>query len=223
MTRVLVYSAALVVFLAATAMTFSSIFLPNWVSYTITTHPPPLHTNAVLRRTIGLHTSCTTSQKHLHFPDFEQGPDDDDNIPNTFICTDFPTAQDCKGDDRYFCSMWRSVAWLMSFAAILELATTLAFITILAGGKQKRERGWKLLCFLLMLVASVQCASMAIVAYLYDNDTERFFVGWRLDTSFVLCTVSWSIAVLSATCIALSTFIFPAEGGYELIPSERSL
>lgn len=57
-------------------------------------------------------------------------------------------------------------------------------------------------------------------AYLFDND-DRFFVGWKLDKSWILCTVSWSIAVLSAAFISLSAFIFPSEGGYELIPSER--
>jgi hypothetical protein len=58
-------------------------------------------------------------------------------------------------------------------------------------------------------------------AYLYDNDDVRFFIGWKLDKSWILCIVSWSIAVLSAAFISLSAFIFPLEGGYELIPSER--
>jgi len=71
-----------------------------------------------------------------------------------------------------------------------------------------------------MLVGIVQCAGMAIVAYLFDND-DRFFVGWKLDKSWILCTVSWSIAVVSAALISLSAFVFSSEGGYELIPSER--
>jgi hypothetical protein len=59
-----------------------------------------------------------------------------------------------------------------------------------------------------------------IQAYVFDTD-DRFFVGWKLDKSWILCTVSWSIAVLSAAFISLSAFVFPSEGGYELIPSER--
>jgi MFS superfamily sulfate permease-like transporter len=51
----------------------------------------------------------------------------------------------------------------MSFAAVLELVTLVAYCVVIAGGKQKRETGWKVLCFLLMLVGIVQCASMAIV------------------------------------------------------------
>jgi len=47
-------------------------------------------------------------------------------------------------------------------------------------------------------------------------------VGWKLDKSWILCTASWSIAVLSAGFISLSAFVFPSEDGYELIPSERS-
>jgi len=109
----------------------------------------------------------------------------------------------------------------MSFAAVLELATLVAYVVVIMGGKQKRETGWRILVFMLMLVGVVQCASMAIVAYLFDYD-DRFFVGWKLDKSWILCTVSWSIAVLSAAFISLSAFVFPSEGGYELIPSERS-
>lgn len=108
----------------------------------------------------------------------------------------------------------------MSFAAVLELATMVAYLVVILGGKQKRETGWKVLAFMLLLVGAVQCASMTIVSYLFDND-DKFFVGWKLDTSWILCTVSWSIAVLSAGFISLSAYIFPPEGGYELIPSER--
>lgn len=108
----------------------------------------------------------------------------------------------------------------MSFAAVLDLVTLVAYMVIILGGRQKREVGWKVMVVLLMVVAVAQCASMAIVAYLFDND-DRFFVGWKLDTGFVLCTVSWSIAALSAGFIAISAYVFPSEGGYELIPSER--
>ena len=51
----------------------------------------------------------------------------------------------------------------MSFAAVLELVTLVAYIVVLLGGKQKREVGWKVLAFMLMLVGVVQCAAMAIV------------------------------------------------------------
>ena len=125
---------------------------------------------------------------------------------------------------------------MMSFAAVLELATLVAYLVVLIGGKQKRETGWKVLAFLLVVVGVLQCASMAIVvcfascpysevlmasqAYLFDYD-DRFFEGWKLDTAWILCTVSWSIAILSAAFITLSAYVFPSEGGYELIPSER--
>ena len=56
-------------------------------------------------------------------------------------------------------------------------------------------------------------------AYLYDND-DRFFPGWRLDTSWILCTVSWSVMVLLAAGIVAAALLMPSEGGYELIPAE---
>lgn len=51
----------------------------------------------------------------------------------------------------------------MSFAVVLEGMTLIAYVVILAGGKQKRERGWKVLCGLHLLVAAFQCAGMAII------------------------------------------------------------
>jgi hypothetical protein len=45
----------------------------------------------------------------------------------------------------------------------LELATIVAYLIVIAGGKQKRETGWRVLAFLLVLVGVVQCGAMAIV------------------------------------------------------------
>lgn len=52
---------------------------------------------------------------------------------------------------------------MVYFATILELATIVAYVVVIAGGKQKRETGWKVVVFLLVLVAALQCASMSIV------------------------------------------------------------
>lgn len=154
MTRVIVYSAALVAFVAgklclplpspsitdhpstATAMTFTSIFVPKWITWDVD------GSTGHFQKTIGLHRSCTSvGNKCHHFPQYE----------------------DCHGTDRYFCSMWRSVGFMMSFAAVLELVTIVAYGVVILGGKQKRERGWKILTFMLMLVGITQCAAMAIV------------------------------------------------------------
>jgi len=194
MTRSFVYYTALVAFVAATAMTFAAIFIPDWITYSVNSP-----SGGRYEKSIGLHRSCSSTSNS---------------------CIHFPQKEDCHGSDRYFCSMWRSVGFLMSFAAVLELGTIVAYVIIIGGGRQKRETGWKVLAFMLMLVGIVQCAGMAIVAYLFDND-DRFFVGWKLDKSWILCTVSWSIAVVSAALISLSAFVFSSEGGYELIPSER--
>jgi hypothetical protein len=109
---------------------------------------------------------------------------------------------------------------MMSFACVLSLATLVAFIVVILGGKQQRENGWVVLTSMLSLVGLIECACMAIVAYLFDND-ERFFPGWELDKSFIFCTVSWSVAILSAVAISLAAYILPPEDGYELIPSEQ--
>jgi hypothetical protein len=56
-------------------------------------------------------------------------------------------------------------------------------------------------------------------AHLYDND-DRFFPGWKLDTSWILCTVSWSVMILLAGIISSTALLLPPEGGYELIPQQ---
>jgi formate hydrogenlyase subunit 3/multisubunit Na+/H+ antiporter MnhD subunit len=59
--------------------------------------------------------------------------------------------------------MWRTVGFLMSFTIVIEGMTLIAYLVILAGGKQKRESGWKILSTLLLLAGLVQCAGMALI------------------------------------------------------------
>lgn len=61
----------------------------------------------------------------------------------------------------------------MSFAVVMEGMTLIAYVVIIAGGKQKRESGWKILCGLHLLVAALQCAGMAIIVRVYQNLYER--------------------------------------------------
>ncbi|KAI9887179.1 MAG: hypothetical protein M1823_001006 [Watsoniomyces obsoletus] len=191
MTRRIVYGACMAVFLAASVLTVVAIVIPRWISWDTTTND-----GNRIHYTYGLHKRCSSL---------------------TQSCEYFPQYDDCHGPDRYFCSMWRSVGFLMSFAVVLEGMTLVAYITILAGGRQKRESGWTVLSFLLLLTGCVQCTAMAIVAFLFDND-DRFFVGWKLDTSWIFCTVSWSILVVSGAAIVASAWLLSSEGGYELIP-----
>ncbi len=147
----------------------------------------------------------------------------------------------------------------MSFAVVLEGMTLIAYMVILAGGKQKREAGWGVLSGLHVVCAVLQCAGMAIIvssffvchwrrsgkqsdgslsalyewrsrltyvklcfcqAYLYDND-DRFFPGWKLDVSWILCTISWGVTLLLGAGISAAAVLLPSEGGYELIPHEE--
>ncbi|KAF2247811.1 hypothetical protein BU26DRAFT_457762 [Trematosphaeria pertusa] len=137
----------------------------------------------------------------------------------TGACHPFPQASDCS-KDKYFCSMWRTVGFLISFDVVIELCTLVAFCVIIAGGVQRRTAGYMVLCALLLFGGIVQCAGMAIVAFLYDHH-ERFFEGWYLDASWSLCTASWSILVLTSLGIAASAFYLPAEGDYELVPDRQ--
>ena len=86
--------------------------------------------------------------------------------------------------------MWRSVGFLMSFAIVLEGMTFIAYLVILAGGKQKRESGWKVLSGLHFIVGALQLAGMAIIVSLpmkpknpssrEDILRQRYFSGISL-------------------------------------------
>ncbi|OQE28752.1 hypothetical protein PENSTE_c003G02000 [Penicillium steckii] len=193
LTKTIVYSGTLVIFLAAFALTISSIVIPRWVSYH---SEKPAH-----HYSYGLHRRCSSL---------------------TDTCESFPQQDDCHGDDRYFCSMWRSVGFLMSFAVVLEGMSIVTYIIILGGGKRLRENGWRILSILIVLSALIQAGGMSIVAYLFDNE-DRFFVGWQLDQSWVFCTVSWCISLFCAGAIIVAARILPSEGGYELIPDHDEL
>ncbi|KND86657.1 hypothetical protein TOPH_08705 [Tolypocladium ophioglossoides CBS 100239] len=193
MTRVSVYSAALVACVAATAMIVASIATPNWVSYSVTTAQ-----GETFEKHIGLHKSCS----NLDAP----------------ACRDFPYAELCQaGEERYFCSMWRTVGFMASLAAILCLAGLVGFAVILRGGKYKRETGWPFVGGMLSLVAVVEFVMISIVAYLFENDDQFTVPGWNLDFSWYLSTVSAALCLLAAAGLAVSAYLLPPEEGYEFL------
>lgn len=119
-------------------MTLTSIISPSWVSYTVQSP-----TGGTVTDTIGLHRRCTSS---------------------TGACSKFPEESRCEGEGgRSFCSMWRTTGFLMSFAVVAELAAVVGFMIIMAGGKVKRQGGWKVLGGLLVAVAAAQFVGMAVV------------------------------------------------------------
>lgn len=55
---------------------------------------------------------------------------------------------------------------------------------------------------------------------MYDHD-ERFFPGWKLDLSWVLCTISWTCLGFTAVGIGAAKYALPDEGGYELLRDDE--
>ncbi|KAJ5482642.1 hypothetical protein N7475_001454 [Penicillium sp. IBT 31633x] len=188
LTKTIVYTATLVLFLASFGLTVSSIVIPKWVSY----HSE----NPANHYSYGLHRRCSSL---------------------TDTCESFPQREDCHGEDRYFCSMWRSVGFLMSFAVVVQGMSVVAYLVILSGGKRVRENAWGVLSLMIGLSAIIQAAGMSIVAYLYDNE-DRFFIGWKLDQSWVFCLISSCFSLFCAGTVVVAGKILPSEGGYELIP-----
>ncbi|KAH7149637.1 hypothetical protein B0J13DRAFT_621475 [Dactylonectria estremocensis] len=192
MTRVSVYTTALVAFAASTIMTVASIWMPNWVSYSVTTT-----SGGTVEKHIGLHRSCSNL----------------DDPP----CRNFPYKELCQDEERYFCSMWRTVGFMASFSTILCLAGLVSFAVILGGGKYKRETGWPFVGAMLTLVSAVEFATISIVAYLFENDDQFTIPGWNLDVSFYLGTTSAAISILTAVGLVLSAYLLPPEEGYDFL------
>ena len=116
--------------------------------------------------------------------------------------------------------MWRSVGFLMSFAVVLEGMTLIAFVVMLLSGVQNRVAGKTIIASFLVLVAVVQAIGMSIISYLYEHD-DRFFPGWKLDSSWALCTSSWVLSIVTAGVFLLVSNALPLEGDYELIPDRE--
>lgn len=130
-------------------MTLASILKPNWVSYSTTNYDPPY--TVTYTHSLGLHEFCVASTEYGASPAHKS-------------CRPWPGNDECSGDDhRSICSMWLSVGFLMNFAMVLELVAIVGLVVILAGGKQRRQSGWKVLGVLVGAVGVVLFAGMAIV------------------------------------------------------------
>lgn len=192
-------------------MIVASITEPHWISYSVTTTK-----GETLEKHIGLHKSCSSL--------------DDPH------CRDFPSKELCQYGERYFCSMWRTVGFMASFAIILCLASLIAFALVMAGGKYRRETGWPFVAALLTLVSVVEFTIISIVvridalllhsswldtdvaqAYLYDHDDQFTVPGWNLDVSWYLGTVSAALSLTTAAGLAASAYLLPPEEGYEFL------
>jgi hypothetical protein len=145
LTRSIVFSGALLVFLVGTGLSLASIIVPEWISFDQeTNHGSTIHV------TYGLHRRCSNTDPIVL-------------STSSLHCRPFPEDSDCGSENRYFCSMWRSVGFLMSFAVVIEGMTIAAFLILIIGGKQRREQGWGVMALLALIAALVQACAMALI------------------------------------------------------------
>ena len=81
----------------------------------------------------------------------------------------------------------------MSLAVVLEGMTLVALVLVMSGGRQKRESGWKVLSFLLVLTGIVECASMALIVSRFDASSGLKLTQCRCRPTFLIMTTvsSW--------------------------------
>lgn len=173
LTRSIVFSGALIIFLIGTGLTLASIIIPEWISYDQeTNHGTRIHI------TYGLHRRCSNTI---------------DPFSTTGLhCEPFPKESDCKLEGRYFCSMWRSVGFLMSFAVVIEGMTIAAFLILIIGGKQRREQGWGVMALLALIAALVQACAMALIVSKAYGSTFTLANKIRRHISTITMTASSS-------------------------------
>ncbi|KAG5979706.1 hypothetical protein E4U55_004845 [Claviceps digitariae] len=193
MTRIYVYSLALVAFAASTVMIIASIFQPSWISYHVTS---PKGDTFDVR--VGLHERCFST----HDPP----------------CKPYPPADLCQGESgQYFCSVWRTVGFLASLSAILCLATLVCFLVVMKGGKYRRETGWPLVSGMLTVVAIFEFVIISAVAYLFDHDDQFTIPDWSLDVSWTTSLASAVISLAGAAGLAVSAYLMAPEEGYDFL------
>ena len=100
---------------------------------------------------------------------------------------------------------------------MIQLATVLVFTICVAGGKQKRQEGWKLLCGLLALAALAKLVGVVVIAEMGMHE-ERFRDGWYVGRSWALAVAATAVEGVIALGLWGSRYFLEEEGGYELIP-----
>lgn len=113
---------------------------------------------------------------------------------------------------------WKVLGWLLGVAAVTQMVAMAVVVSTLLSKhvfrasecRKKREFGSK-------AFQKNNVDNLRVQAFLYDHD-ERFTPGWRLDVSWILCTLSWCILTLDLTGIITAALVLPSEGDYELIP-----
>lgn len=130
------------------------------------------HHTSHIHKQLGLHKQCSGTTTHNLYPGITSNQSYLPFKSDDLSCTPYPRYSDCHGGDRYFCSMWRSVGFLMSFAVVLEGMTIAAFVVLLVGGKQKREQGWGFMATMAALAALVQAVGGSIVVCQVYTSTD---------------------------------------------------
>lgn len=159
------------------------IWLPNWVTYSVTSA-----TGEIVERHIGLHKSCST----LDDP----------------YCRPFPPKDLCQGGERYFCSMWRTVGFLASFATLLCLGGLVTFVVIMCGGKYKRETGWPFATGMLTLISVMEFAAISIVVSCSATKVFRYKLIYARRTFMIMMI---SLIFLGGRSIRRSTSAPPRQ------------
>ncbi|CAG8654186.1 5283_t:CDS:2, partial [Racocetra persica] len=110
-------------------------------------------------------------------------------------CRYFPSSEKDDCNERNFCEEWEAAAIGMILASVVGGLAWLHLVSVLLGGRARREKSWKILSVLFFVYAILQFLSIGCIAHLYTT-ADLFYFGTKYDISFVLANVSASLSIV---------------------------
>jgi len=138
---------------------------------------------------------------------------------NDYQCRPFPDREDDQCDDnRYFCTMWKSAAYVNIFGIVFASAA-LASLMVGVLTQSLRRRTWKLVAGLVLLHGICQVFTFGVLTDLWRTTNSSPLNYAKLGDSYTMNTVSWILAIVAAftvtaTGIAAEQGHAWAAGGY---------
>ncbi|KAK4050214.1 hypothetical protein OIO90_005196 [Microbotryomycetes sp. JL221] len=240
--RYLMYLVAFAVSCASFGMALAALLQPNWIIFETPNSTSPIKVHS----TFGLYQRCDSStwtgdaivcrkfptrSSDCEAVDFNFGlnlslTDHDVDEYKTLSKTkevlhDLQQrkrlGQNSDDDAWSFCDSWVTAGYAQQVALVFGLASVLASLIILLGGRQKRETGWKLISGLLTVEFILLIVSTSLIAHEYRMD-DRFYYGSKLGQGYILSTVAWSLDVVIVGVLLVVGFMgLVKEDDYEQI------
>ncbi|ORX80050.1 hypothetical protein K493DRAFT_293221 [Basidiobolus meristosporus CBS 931.73] len=193
------YFILFLVFLGSYGLTINSLFSTSWIHFMQPANTPP-----------GPRPSPFPGRTSVYYGLFHQ-------CTIGGRCNSFPNSTNGDCQEPGFCILWNLARIAMILAAVIGSYLVIHLLGLVFGSSEKRQRGWKIVVFVLFVIALFQILGMAIIAHLFSTST-LFYVGTNYGSCFVLNIISWIVEVFSAGFLFVYSWKHSGVAQYEPIP-----